>query len=482
MTSAQTDAIQSSQNPFSTLKGDELPAVVSDDKTKFDLDRGTRDDTGASATDGAKDEKPERASAEEKSNPSVTKSAPEDSRTVEQPPDGGLRAWLVVVGVFCGGFCTFGLANAFGVFQAYYAKTIPGVNQSSIAWIGSLQYSLIFFPGLIAGHLSDIGYLRPMLLIASATMITAVFLVAECKTLWQLVLCQGLAFGGASGFLFTPSVGVISQYFTKRRATAYGRTSLGSSLGGTLLPIVLRKLLAAVGFKWTIRILGFIFILFLGIMLICVRPRTNTRVDRGKFPLMDFLRNKIMMLYVAGVSIMWLGMYNPLTYFDVYAQFKLGIPASRSYYAIVTSNAVSIVGRLGCGVLADRFGPVIVSILFSVAAAVLTIAWPYTRGFGSLEVVAALYGICSGVFVSLLPAPASYMVPAQQIGASIGLTSTSMAIFAVFSAPIAGQILDSGKELNFAAVGGYSAATVLLGCCFSFASRYTALGGWRGKF
>ncbi|KAG9041395.1 hypothetical protein FS837_012325 [Tulasnella sp. UAMH 9824] len=398
------------------------------------------------------------------------------------PPDGGLRAWLVVTGVFCAGFCTFGFANAFGVFQAYYAKTIPEVTQFSIAWIGSLQYSLIFLPGLVAGHLSDIGYLRPMLIIASAVMVTSIFLVAECKTLWQLVLCQGLAIGGASGFLFTPCLGVLPQYFVKKRATAYGCTALGSSLGGTLFPIVLRKLMAAVGFKWTIRILGFIIMAFLGVMLLCVRPRTEIRNKRGRFPLKELIEKPTIMLYIAAVSIMWLGIYNPLTYFDVYAQEKLGIPANRSYYVIVTANAVSIVGRIGCGVLADKFGPLNVQTAFCAGAAFLTIAWPYTRRFASLEIVAALYGICSGVFVSLLPAPSSNMVPSHQIGASIGLASTCMALFAVFSAPIAGQILDTGDGLNFVAVGGYSGAMVLFACCFSLASRYSALKGWKGKF
>ncbi|KAG8946713.1 hypothetical protein FRC04_011491 [Tulasnella sp. 424] len=396
-----------------------VQSAVEDGTSKSNVDLAIGNDT-ATVVAGALDEKGPRT--KEQPTHAALESLKPDFGAVEPPPDGGLRAWLVVTG-------------------AYYAKTIPGVTQFSIAWIGSLQYSLIFLPGLVAGHLSDIGYLRPMLIIASAIM-----------------------------------------YFLKKRATAYGCTALGSSLGGTLLPIVLRKLIAAVGFKWTIRILGFIIMVFLGIMLLCVRPRTNIRNHRGKFPLAELIKNRTMMLYIAAVSIMWLGIYNPLTYFDVYAQEKLGIPSNRSYYVIVTANAVSIVGRIGCGILADKLGPVNVQTAFCAGAAVLTIAWPYTRGFGSFEVVAAFYGICSGVFVSLLPAPSSNMVPPNQIGASIGLAGTCMALFAVFSAPIAGQILDTSGGMNFTAVGGYSGAMVLFACCFNLASRYSALGGWRGKF
>lgn len=41
---------------------------------------------------------------------------------VHIPPDGGLRAWLNVLGGFLILFSSFGLVSAFGVFQAYFAE------------------------------------------------------------------------------------------------------------------------------------------------------------------------------------------------------------------------------------------------------------------------------------------------------------------------------------------------------------------------
>ncbi|KAG8920143.1 hypothetical protein FRC00_010418 [Tulasnella sp. 408] len=147
--------------PSPTIQSTRVQSVAEEDETKSKIDIETG---GEVETVNANDEKvptPEPA-------PAKSESA---AATPGPPPDGGLRAWLAVAGVSFAGFCTFGFANAFGVFQAYYAKTIPGVTQFSIAWIGSLQYSLIFLPGLLAGHLSDIGYLRPMLAIASAVLV-----------------------------------------------------------------------------------------------------------------------------------------------------------------------------------------------------------------------------------------------------------------------------------------------------------------------
>ncbi|CAE6440208.1 unnamed protein product, partial [Rhizoctonia solani] len=62
-------------------------------------------------------------------------------------PDGGLRAWLVVLGGAFVTFSTFGFVNAWGVFQAYYQETVlSDVSPSTIAWIGSVQYALVYLP------------------------------------------------------------------------------------------------------------------------------------------------------------------------------------------------------------------------------------------------------------------------------------------------------------------------------------------------
>ncbi|KAG8905968.1 hypothetical protein FRB99_007902 [Tulasnella sp. 403] len=382
---------------------------------------------------------------------------------VDPPPDGGLRAWLLVIGSACAGFCTFGFANAFGVFQAYYTETIPGASQFKIAWIGSLQYALIFLPGLLAGHLADQGHYRSMSLTASAVLITSIFLVAECKTLWQLVLCQGFAIGGSSGFLFMPTLAIIPQWFDKHRPLAYGVFAVGSSFGGSIVPVVVRKLFPSVGFKWTIRTVGFIIAFALVLLNLTVKPRIFKR-SGGKFPLGEFLRNKV--LYSLGTTLMWFGIYVPLAFFDVYAQ-SIGVPAEKSYLVVVTANAASLIGRLSGGVLANPLGPLNVLMCTCVIAAILTVAWPHTTSFTTLEVVATLYGIVSGMFVSLLPSPSGAMVPRHQAGAVLGFVCTAMSIGALVGNPIAGQIVENS---GFKAAGGYAGAMVFfsVGICLSY--------------
>lgn len=51
---------------------------------------------------------------------------------------------------------------------------------------------------------------------------------------------------GAGG-VFGPNSAVVSHWFKKRRGLAFGLVAVGSSIGGTVLPIAAKNLLPRVG-------------------------------------------------------------------------------------------------------------------------------------------------------------------------------------------------------------------------------------------
>jgi len=76
--------------------------------------------------------------------------AVDDSRTPQDIPDGGLQAWLVVMGGWCGMFCTFGLLNCVGVFEEYYfLGPLAQYSLSTVSWITSTQLFLMIFGGIV---------------------------------------------------------------------------------------------------------------------------------------------------------------------------------------------------------------------------------------------------------------------------------------------------------------------------------------------
>jgi hypothetical protein len=61
-------------------------------------------------------------------------------------PEGGLKAYLTVLGASMAFACTFGQLSAFGTYQAWYAShQLQHLPASTISWIGSLQFWVFFF-------------------------------------------------------------------------------------------------------------------------------------------------------------------------------------------------------------------------------------------------------------------------------------------------------------------------------------------------
>ncbi|KZT10198.1 MFS general substrate transporter [Laetiporus sulphureus 93-53] len=389
-------------------------------------------------------------------------------------PDGGTRAWLVALGVGCGIMATFGYVNAWGVFQAYYEETmLPDTPPSTIAWIGSVQYALVFIPGLVFGRLFDMGYFKLPLLGASSLLVTATFLVAECTQFWQLILCQGIAVGLACGAIFGPTLGILPHWFHKKLGVAYGLTATGSSLGGTIFPIAVRNLIDEVGFKWTMRIVGFILVLLLGICNLTTERRLPPKPNQGPFINPRAFKNPAYSFYTAASFASFLGLYTVLTYIDVSASDS-GIPTSFSFYLLPIANVGSLFGRIVGGFMADRWGPLNVITPATCVAGIMTYAWPFSGSIAGYVVIAILYGMSSGIYASLLAPPIVSMGERWDVGTRIGMSFTVLALGALAGPPISGAIYTATG--SYKAVGYYAGSAVEVAVVLLIISRYFVLG------
>jgi hypothetical protein len=124
------------------------------------------------------------------------------------------------------------MANAFGVFQTYYATTLLTTSsQSSISWIGSIQGFLLLFVGVFCGRAFDAGYFYPVAGTGIFLSVFGMMMTSLGAKYYQIFLAQGLCLGLGSGFLFTPSISLVGTYFSTRRGLATGIAASGSSVG-----------------------------------------------------------------------------------------------------------------------------------------------------------------------------------------------------------------------------------------------------------
>lgn len=72
----------------------------------------------------------------------------------EQYPEGGLQAWLVVLGAWCAMVPSMGLINTISVLQARVVQhELAGYSESTVGWIFSIHAFIVYFAGVQVGVL-----------------------------------------------------------------------------------------------------------------------------------------------------------------------------------------------------------------------------------------------------------------------------------------------------------------------------------------
>ncbi len=96
-------------------------------------------------------------------------------------PEGGLQAWRVVFGSWCGLLASIGMTNIMGSFQDYISKNqLSGYDESTIGWIFSLYAFLAFFGGIYVGPLFDKYGPRWLMFAGSICVIMDMMLLGVC--------------------------------------------------------------------------------------------------------------------------------------------------------------------------------------------------------------------------------------------------------------------------------------------------------------
>ena len=77
-----------------------------------------------------------------------------ETSSVDEYPDGGWRAWSVVLGAWCALVPTFGIVNTSGVFEEWISNhQLQGHPKSTAAWIFSLYIFFLYVAGVQVGML-----------------------------------------------------------------------------------------------------------------------------------------------------------------------------------------------------------------------------------------------------------------------------------------------------------------------------------------
>ena len=150
------------------------------------------------------------------------------------PPNGGTSAWLSTFAAFLLFLVSWGPSAGFGAFQNYYQRSLLAeYTPSTIAWIGTVNATLLISSGALAGPLFDRGYVRHVMVLGCFMTVLGQMMLSLSTKYYQVMLAQGLCSGFGSGLLYVPSIALVNTMFTTKRGVAMGILTSGASLGRT---------------------------------------------------------------------------------------------------------------------------------------------------------------------------------------------------------------------------------------------------------
>lgn len=395
-------------------------------------------------------------------------------------PDGGRSAWLTVLGGFLAFVVSVGYISSFSVFQTYYGTyLLPDHTPDQISWIGGMQIWGCFFLGILSGSISDsYGPKLPVglggLILVFGTMMTSL-----STQYYQIVLSQGLCSAVGLGLMFTPSLSIQSQWFSKRRGLAVGIVMSGQNVGGTcrqkrdwqpsceqnrltiffpigiIWPILADSLLNkhSLSFAWTLRILGFVQLALL-IVAVALIQRRFPSFKSQLFDMKNYFTSTKMVLFTASNFVVFLSLYIPYVsshsrrraitnnanlhlasqfYISLYS-INNGFSFQQSFYTPAILNGAACIGCYVCGVMADRYvGYFNVLTGACLLCAMTTFAWIAVHSNAGVIAWTAGYGfLTGGIQTTFSPCIALLTPSPQQIGTWNG-TMTALCPFLVLS-------------------------------------------------
>lgn len=361
-------------------------------------------------------------------------------KDVDDFPEGGRLANLVVAGSFASITGGLGLMNSIGIYQAWLSThQLSSLSHSQVSWIFGVYNFLIFFGGLQIGPVFDAKGPRGLLWLGSAILVLMFVVLGFCEQYWQFFIVLGVLGGIGTSFIFIVPVASVGHFFHRRRGAATGLAMSGGSLGGVVFPIMLEKLAPKIGFAWATRAIGLVtlILLLVGCLLVQGRP-TRSKGDAeqgdqqedkptskskrwGKYkdllPDLTILRSPSLALTTAGVFFIEWGFFIPLEYITSYA-LAHGISPNLAYLMVVFLNAGSFPGRWIPGILADRVGRFNTLIATNVLAlvAVLAIWLPASGNVAATVVFSVVFGFASGSNISLVPVCVGELCPTENYG------------------------------------------------------------------
>ncbi len=307
--------------------------------------------------------------------------------------------------------------------------------------------------------------------------------LSQMQHLWHFYLLYGLLIGGAVGAFNVPLISLVTRWFVTRRGLAVALANCGIGVGGLLFAPLSRSLMMSFDWQTTFFIYGLLAWAVMVPLTLLLRERPQ---DVGLLPYgaaeatapetvapgsASYTFSKILTLpafwVIAVVHFFCCAAHSGPIFHMVSAAIDAGVDKLAAATVFAVSSLASLSGRLGTGLLADRFGSKNVLVTWLMMQATAVLLYLSVGNFAGFATLGLYFGIAYGGVMPLYAVVAREYFGARALGASYG---------AIFGLSCLGMGLDGWLGgLLFDSLGTYNSLYVLN---FFFGAAGAGLALW----
>ena len=322
--------------------------------------------------------------------------------------------------------------------------SVTGV--SSAMTIGFLAMA---FASMIWGTLSDRVGPRPVVLTGSIVIAASLALASRATSLIEFQLLFGLLVGAATAAIFVPLMACVTGWFDTNRSLAVSLVSAGMGMAPLTMSPLVAWLVSLYNWRTSMQIVAVVVAAIMIPVSLLVRrapalavghaPASEAGGAPPEMSLAQALRSPQFVILLATNFFCCATHSGPIIHTVSYA-LSCGIPliAAVSIYSV--EGLAGLFGRIGFGLLGDRFGAKRVLVLGLLVQAFGALAYVFVRDLGAFYAVAALFGFIYAGVMPLYAVLARENFPLRMMGTVIGGTAMAGSL-GMATGPIAGGLI-----------------------------------------
>jgi MFS family permease len=310
--------------------------------------------------------------------------------------------WVVVAAaatIVCVGM---GALFSLGVFLAPIERA-TGWSRGAISTVALLNWIAMGLGSFFWGALSDRIGGRGVALGGGILLGLGLVLSSQVQALWQLYVTFGFMVGFAAGAFYAPLTATATRWFTARRGLAVALVSAGIGLGILVVAPLARALTTAWDWRVAMLVLGDLAWLVIIPVALVLREAPAPAGAAAAGP--EYSTGRVLAApqfwAIALTHFACCAAHSgPLFHMVTHATDQ-GVPAMAAATVLGVSGLSSIAGRVGGGLLADRFGAKPTLIAGLALQAVMIFPYLFARDAVTFYGLALVFGVAYGAVMPL---------------------------------------------------------------------------------